>query len=259
MTYTDILPKKFDAIEEKHHIISWIRGYFKENGPDCKAIIGISGGKDSTIAAALCVEALGRDRVIGVMMPNGEQSDIDDSVAIIKALGIKSYCINIEKTVNALYETLEWNSVIPGANIMTNAPARVRMTVLYAVAANEHGRVCNTCNRSEDFVGYSTKFGDAAGDFSPLSSYTVAELLAIGKTLDIDEKFIFKTPSDGMCGKSDEDNLGFTYLELDNFLLNGHEPREDKLKRINELHKRNIHKVKPMPHCGTAYGSSYWF
>ena len=119
--------------------------------------------------------------------------------------------------------------------------------------------MCNTCNRSEDFVGYSTKFGDAAGDFSPLSSYTVAELLAIGKTLDIDEKFIFKTPSDGMCGKSDEDNLGFTYLELDNFLLNGHEPREDKLKRINELHMRNTHKTRPMPHCSTAYGSSYWF
>ena len=259
MTYTDILPKEFDAIEEKHHIIAWIRGYFKDNGPDCKAIIGISGGKDSTIAAALCVEALGRDRVIGVLMPDGTQKDIEDSLEVVSKLGIKSYCININEITKSLYSALESNSIMPGSAILTNSPARIRMTVLYAVAANEHGRVCNTCNRSEDFVGYSTKFGDAAGDFSPLSSYTVAELLAIGKTLDIDEKFIFKTPSDGMCGKSDEDNLGFTYLELDNYLLNGHEPREDKLKHINELHKRNTHKTKPMPHCSAAYQSSYWF
>lgn len=255
----EILPKDFDPIEEKYHIISWIRKYFKENGPDCKAIIGISGGKDSTIAAALCVEALGRDRVIGVMMPNGEQSDIDDSVAVVKALSIKSYCINIEKPVNALYEVLEWNSVIPGASITTNAPARIRMTTLYAVAANEHGRVCNTCNKSEDYVGYSTKFGDSAGDFSPLSSYTVAEVVSIGLTLGIDEKLILKTPSDGMCGKTDEDNLGFTYLELDNYLLNGEKPSDAKLDIIEKLHNRNLHKVRTMPCCYSAYRHDYWF
>lgn len=229
-------------------ILDWIKDYFAQNGVDCKAIIGISGGKDSTVTAALLVKALGPERVIGVKMPQGEQHDIDVANAVIEYLGIKSYEVNIGETCNALYEAIEdgtWLEVNP--QVTSNTPARIRMATLYAIAALEHGRVANTCNRSEDFIGYSTKFGDSAGDFSILSNFTVKEVLAIGRELGLPEEFISKVPEDGLSGKTDEDNLGFTYETLDDFLLFGDVPDDDTLANIMERHERNLHKVEPMP------------
>lgn len=237
--------------------IQWIQEYYKDN-PDGKAIIGISGGKDSTIAAALCVEALGTNRVIGVLMPNGVQADIGDSREVCECLGIYSLEIIIkeayEEVLNGMKIALKekgWPRPDCGRfndMIKTNLPARLRMATLYAVAAlYPNSRVVNTCNRSEDYVGYSTKYGDAAGDFSPLGNLTVREVLEIGDELGLPEHLVHKTPSDGMCGKSDEDNLGFTYDELDNYILGTGEVSDETKEKIDRLHKSSRHKYQPMP------------
>ena len=252
--------KAFTVEEEIQNIVDWIKKYFVENGPNSKAIIGISGGKDSTIAAALCVKALGKDRVVGVLMPQGIQIDIDDARKVCEVLGIQSYEIDIDNTCAELYQALD-KGINDGANttvvlnrgITTNLPARIRMTTLYAVAADVGGRVCNTCNRSENYVGYSTKYGDHAGDFSPLGNYTVRELLAIGEVLhqemNIPNELIYKAPSDGMCGTTDEENLGFTYEVLDAYLLDGIVPEYETFKLIEQAHERNVHKNCYMPIC----------
>ena len=256
--------KVFTVEEEIQNITDWIKKYFVENGPNSKAIIGISGGKDSTIAAALCVAALGKDRVVGVLMPQGIQADIEDARKVCKLLGIKSYEINIDNACAALYQSLDEGlyenenaSVVLDKVIYTNLPARIRMTTLYAIAAKEGGRVCNTCNRSENYVGYSTKYGDHAGDFSPLGNYTVRELLAIGEVLhqemDLPNELIYKVPSDGMCGTSDEANLGFTYKVLDAYLLDKIVPEYETFKLIEQAHERNRHKNRYMPVCPTLH------
>lgn len=244
-------------------VINWIKEQFKDI-PDGKAIIGISGGKDSTIAAALCVEALGADRVVGVMMPQGTQNDIDDSKEVCETLNIIPLLVNIGHTCTVLMDWIAGSltfaphnkeympdavtTVISNPMIKTNLPARIRMTTLYAVAAlYPNSRVINTCNRSEDYVGYSTKYGDAAGDFSPLGNLTVREVLEIGDDLGLPYHLVHKAPSDGMCGKTDEDNLGFTYAELDGFLLGESGLAPETMTKVARLHKATRHKYAPMP------------
>ena len=235
--------------------VQWIKDYYKDN-PDGKAIIGISGGKDSTIAAALCVEALGADRVIGVLMPNGHQADIADSAEVCGILGIEHITVNIGNAFASICERVGESLWMYGGaykaenhpTIKTNLPARLRMATLYAVAAlYPNSRVVNTCNRSEDYVGYSTKYGDAAGDFSPLGNLTVREVLEIGDALNLPAHLVHKAPSDGMCGKTDEDNLGFTYDELDNHILGTGEVSDETKAKIERLHKATRHKYTPMP------------
>lgn len=232
----------FNPEEEVKNICNWIKKYFVNNGPDSKAVIGISGGKDSTVAAALLVKALGAERVIGVLMPEGNQKDIDDAEWVCKLLGIKKYIINIEDICQILYHNLFLNDLEANDKITTNTPSRIRMSILYAIAAAVEGRVVNTCNRSEDYVGYSTKYGDLAGDFGVLNHYCVSQILEIGDYLKLPEELIHKAPSDGMCGKTDEENLGFTYKELDDYILYGKTPEYDKYKKIMLAHKRNKHK-----------------
>ena len=228
-------------------IIDWIKEYFIKNGPECKAIIGISGGKDSTVAAALLCKALGPNRVIAVQMPQGFQYDIDVSNEVIDYLEItEHYNINIGSACQEIFLSLP-NDIRIQPQVTSNVPARVRMNILYAIAASRHGRVVNTCNRSEDYVGYSTKFGDAAGDFSILSNYTATEVKEIGIELGLPKNFIEKPPEDGLSGLTDEENLGFSYDVLDNFLLNGITPPYEIYKNIEQRHKRNLHKISPMP------------
>lgn len=233
-------------------VIQWIKDYFKDN-PNGKAIIGISGGKDSTIAAALCVEALGADRVVGVMMPQGVQKDIDDSIRVCFLLGIPHMAVNIGSAVNSLCYEIDCaydydHCCQDNPMIKTNLPSRIRMATLYAVAAlYPNSRVVNTCNFSEDYVGYSTKYGDAAGDFSPLGRLTVREVLQIGDDLGLPYELVYKVPSDGMCGKTDEDNLGFTYEELDGFLLGESGLAPETMNKVARLHKTTRHKYTPMP------------
>lgn len=235
----------FDAKETKDRIVNWIKEWFEQNGPDCNCCVGVSGGKDSTIVAALCVEALGKDRVIGVLMPNGVQKDITDSIKVCEILGIKNYIVNIGPAIEALKKQIGFGL---SAQAETNLPARIRMSTLYAVSQSNNGRVANTCNRSENFVGFETKFGDAAGDFSPLANLTVREVLAIGDHLGLPYELVHKTPIDGLNTNpdgsyvTDEQSLGFTYGELDDYLLEGKLPSDEKLKRITHLHKRAVAK-----------------
>lgn len=198
--------------------VEWIKHYMKSTGGR-KAVIGISGGKDSTVAAALCVEALGKENVIGVMMPNGVQADIADSEKIIKHLGIDSLVVDIQYAYMNLVNQINEHHITSQAQI--NMPPRLRMTVLYGVAQNIGGRVVNTCNLSEDTSGYSTLFGDSAGDFSPLARLTTEEIVGIGDALGLPHDLVHKTPSDGLCGLTDEDNLGFTYHEINELIRNG--------------------------------------
>ena len=234
----------FDAVKTKDAVVQWIRDFFEENGKGCNAVVGISGGKDSSIVAALCVEALGKERVIGVLMPCRHQHDIDMAYLLVNHLGIQHYEINIEDAVNGVLQHLPFEV---SAQSRTNLPPRIRMATLYAVSQSHNGRVANTCNLSEDWVGYSTRYGDAAGDFSPCSHITVAEMKQIGRVLGLPDVLVDKVPIDGLCGKTDEDNLGFTYAELDRYIRTGEIEDAAKKARIDHLHEINQFKLKLMP------------
>lgn len=237
----------FNAVEVKDKCVEWIRDFFDKNGKDCNAVVGISGGKDSSVVAALCVEALGKDRVIGVLMPNGGQGDIGDAVELINHLGIKSYTINIKGAVDKILRCMELNGIDITEQTRINLPPRIRMSTLYAVSQSNNGRVANTCNLSEDWVGYATRYGDAAGDFSPLSQLTVTEVKEIGRVLGLPTELVDKTPSDGLCGKTDEDNLGFTYEVLDRYIRTGEIDNEDIKNKIDAMHEKNLFKLQLMP------------
>lgn len=233
-------------------VIEWVREYLNSFGGKTKAVIGISGGKDSSVCAAICVKAVGVDRVVGVLMPQGTQRDIDKSYELVNFLGIKHYEINIgQACIDLANEIKEKTSIDPKTNSVyySNTPSRIRMTVLYGIAALIGDcRVVNTCNRSEDYIGYSTKYGDSAGDFSPLSNLTVREVIEIGEDLGLPESLINKVPEDGLSGKTDEDNLGFKYSELDEYILNGVKPKDlNTLENIEKRHRNNLHKLLPMP------------
>ena len=243
----------FDAKTVKDACVQWIRDWFEENGPGCNAVLGISGGKDSSVCAALCVEALGVDRVIGVTMPNGVQPDIDDSIRLINHLGIRRYNVNIGESFQALMQEVEEALGRPASDqTRINMAPRLRMTAVYAVSQSNNGRVVNTCNLSEDWVGYSTRWGDAAGDFSPLGGLTVQEVIAVGLELGLPVELVKKTPSDGLCGKTDEDNLGFTYAVLDRYIRTGECEDPETKALIDRKHRMNLFKLKPIPHFEPA-------
>ena len=236
--------KMFNAQEVKISCVKWISDFFDENGKDCNAVVGISGGKDSSVVAALCVEALGKERVIGVLMPNGEQHDIDMARLLVTHLGIRSFTVNIKDAVDSLTNSVPFKL---SEQSRINLPPRIRMATLYAVSQSNNGRVANTCNLSEDYVGYATRYGDAAGDFSPCANLTVGEVKAIGRVLGLPDVLVDKVPIDGLCGKTDEENLGFTYAEIDRYIREGVITDKAKKERIDMLHKRNAFKLKPMP------------
>lgn len=251
---------EFDAKKTKDDLINWIRDYFRMNGPDCNAVVGISGGKDSTIVAALCCEALGKERVIGVLMPQGVQSDIDVAREVVKYLDIDPHEINIAKTVNDLLNDSRIGGIVDTKQARVNLPARIRMATLFVVAQSMNGRVANTCNLSENFVGWATIGGDAFGQFSPLGKLTVTEVKKIGRELGLPEKFIEKAPADGLTGKTDEDNFGFSYEFLDRYI------REDEFgkdtataAKIDKMHFANAFKLQPMPTFHPGCGRDGWW
>lgn len=259
---------EFNASLVKEQCVQWIRDWFEKNGPGCNAVLGISGGADSTIAAALCVEALGKDRVIGVLMPNGDQADIKDSYAVVDLLGIKSITAQIEDAYGEILRRIENIRVCdengfchveyltPSEQARINLAPRIRMSVLYAVSQSMNGRVVNTCNLSEDYIGYSTRYGDGAGDFSPLGGLTKNEVVAIGDTLGLPEYLTHKIPSDGLCGKTDEDNFGFTYDVLNRYIRTGECDDPETAQKIRALRDRNMFKLKPIPHF--HHGIVFW-
>lgn len=236
---------KFDVKKVTEECVKWIRDFFEKNGSGCNAVIGISGGKDSSVSAALMVRAIGKDRVIGVLMPCGEQKDIDMARKLVSVLDIESIEINIQEAVNGVLHEME-DKVSISEQSKINLPPRIRMSVLYAISQSRNGRVVNTCNLSEDWVGYATRYGDGAGDFSPISKLTVTEVKAIGRELGLPADLVDKVPIDGLCGKTDEESLGFTYTELDRYIREGIEPEKAVKKRIDELHERNLFKLQMM-------------
>lgn len=236
----------FNAQLVKDQCVEWIRDFFDKNGNGCNAVVGISGGKDSSVAAALCVEALGKERVIGVLMPQGEQHDIDKAFLLVKHLGIKHYVVNVKDAVDGILGALPEDLQVT-AQTVQNIPPRIRMTTLYAVSQSCNGRVCNTCNLSEDWVGYSTRYGDSVGDFSPMSNLTVTEVKEIGYLLGLPRELVDKTPIDGLCGKTDEENLGFTYAVLDRYIRTGEIDDEHTKELIDKRHKANLFKLQLMP------------
>lgn len=237
---------KFDVKKTTEDLIQWIKDWFEENGKECNAIIGISGGKDSTVVGKILVEALGDDRVIGVMMPDGEQYDIDVSRSVCEYLNIKNYDVNIGGATLGVIRSLSNSNIDMSEQAKINMPARIRMTTLYAVSQSLNGRVVNTCNLSEDWVGYATRYGDGAGDFSPLSNLTVSEVIQIGEYLGIPDEFIHKTPTDGLCGKTDEENLGFTYEVLDKYIREGIIDDVEIQEKIEDMHNKNLFKLRFM-------------
>ena len=236
----------FDVKAVTEACVLWIQRFFEENGKGCNAVLGISGGKDSSVTAALCVRALGKERVIGVLMPNGEQADIDCSYLLVNHLGIKHYVVNVGDAINGLLGAIPKELEISNQS-RVNLPPRIRMATVYAVSQSCNGRVANTCNLSEDWVGYSTRYGDSVGDFSPLSHLTVTEVKAIGHYLGLPASLVEKTPADGLSGKTDEDNLGFTYAELDRYIRTGEIDDPEKKALIDRKHAANLFKLQLMP------------
>lgn len=234
----------FNPQKVKDECVAWIRKFFDENGKDCNAVVGISGGKDSSVVAALCVEALGKERVLGVLMPCGRQHDIDMAYKLVHHLGIRYFEINIQEAAEAMKRNIPFEL---SQQSKVNMLPRLRMTTLYAVSQSFNGRVANTCNLSEDWVGYATRYGDAAGDFSPLCNLTVQEVKAVGQAVGLPQDLIDKVPIDGLCGKTDEDNLGFTYAELDKYIRTGIIENQATKDRIDHLHKINQFKLQLMP------------
>lgn len=238
----------FDVKKETQNVIEWIRDFFNKNGEGCNAVVAISGGKDSSVVAALCVEALGKDRVYGVLLPNGEQADIDASKLLVKHLDINHSIINIKGAFDSLLDGLKAElPKLVETQTVTNLPARIRMATTYGVAQSMNGRVANTSNLSEDWVGYATRYGDAAGDFSPLSKFTVGEVKMIGTYLGLPDELVHKVPIDGLTPYTDEENLGFSYATLDEYIRTGVCDDPEIKANIDKRHKANLFKLSMMP------------
>lgn len=236
----------FDAKKVKNEIVEWIRDWFEQNGKDCNAIVGISGGVDSSVVTALCVKALGKNRVFGIKMPCGEQPDIEHANMLIKHLGIKSYTMNIWDAVIGIDNQFPTDIEVSKQTTI-NLPPRIRMATLYAISQSLNGRVMNTCNMSESYVGFDTRYGDSAGDLSPLANLTKTEVIALAKELGLPDELAHKTPQDGLTGLTDEQSFGFTYAELDAYIRDGIEPSEDVKAKIDSMHEKNLFKLQPMP------------
>ncbi len=235
----------------KNEIVKFIKDYV-ENAGAKGVVLGMSGGKDSFIVAALAVEAIGADNVFGIIMPNGKQKDINDAIFECEYLKIKYDIANIENLYNetvSLTKTALKTEELSKITTLNIAP-RLRMNLLYAVAGTLGYLVANTSNLSERMVGYSTKWGDSVGDFAPLLSLTKTEVQELGDVLGLPEELVYKKPADGLTGSTDEDVLGFTYAELDDYIRDG--KKGENFDAIMKMHKNSGHKRKPIKafECG---------
>lgn len=239
---------EFDAKYQSEKIVEWIRDWFENHSGNAKGIvIGISGGKDSTVVAALCAKAIGKDKVFGVLMPNDHQSDIKDSIKVCQTIGIGYKIVNIGDIYAEILATLRLEDISLSFHTRTNIPPRIRMTILYAIGQELSYRVAGTGNVSEAFVGYFTKWGDGAYDFNPIANLTAEQVVAVGDALGLPYELVHKTPSDGLCGKSDEENLGFSYKDVSNYINYGICKEEGAANKIRKMHEYNAHKLsQPM-------------
>ncbi len=237
---------EFNAKQQLPGLIDWMRAQMKACGGKT-AVIGISGGKDSSVTAALSVRAFGRENVVGVLMPDGVQPDIDYSNGLVEYLGIRHYTFNIHGGTSGLLDEMARVGIEASRQTKVNLPSRIRMATLYAIAQSEdNGIVLNTSNLSEDWVGYCTIYGDSAGAFSPLGMYTTEEVIALGAELGLPERLLIKPPSDGLTGKTDEDNLGFTYHVVNEYIRKGEVDPAIK-EQIDRKHKVSRFKFQTLP------------
>lgn len=253
-----MLLENFNAVEHKDRIVQWIREWFEENGKGCWAVIGISGGKDSSVAAALCVEALGRERVFGVLMPCGNQSDIDASYRLCDYLNIRRREIDIFPMAEDFGNSIARNGLYPTEQAEINLLPRIRMTTLYFISQSIGGRVVCTDNLSESYIGYSTRWGDNIGDFAPLANYTASEVVAIGDALGLPHDLTHKTPSDGLCGQTDEDRFGFTYEQLDTYIRTNECDNSEVELSIITKRENNRFKRIDIPHPWSRLNAFGW-
>ena len=237
---------ELNAKEQLPGLIDWMRAQMAACGGKT-AVVGISGGKDSSVTAALCIRAYGRENVLGVLMPDGVQPDIDYSNGLVDVLGLHHITFNIHGGTSGILEEMERAGLTPSRQTRVNLPSRMRMAALYAVAQSvEGGIVLNTSNLSEDWVGYCTIYGDSAGAFSPLGMYTTEEVIALGRELGLPEKFLLKPPSDGLTGLTDEDNLGFSYHAVNEYIRKGVADPEIRAQ-IDRRHTASRFKFQTMP------------
>ena len=243
--------REFDVKKQTEALIAYTRDWFNKFGDNSRAVIGISGGKDSSVTAAVLKEAIGTDRIRAVIMPNGEMSDIDDAILLANHLGLTYEIVPITDYYNAAIATFEKATTFDVTkDLKINLAPRLRMSTLYAVAQGQGvtSFVVNTCNASEDYVGYSTKYGDAAGDVSLLQDLTVTEVLQVGEYLGLPKQLVHKVPSDGLSGMSDEDKLGFKYAQLDEYISDSNaDIPADVRESIQKKYVANLHKLQLMP------------
>ena len=231
---------EFNAKQQIPGLLDWMRAQMKACGGKT-AVIGISGGKDSSVTAALSVAAYGRENVVGVLM------DIDYSNGLVDVLNIRHYTFNIHGGTSGILDEMARVGIDASRQTKVNLPSRIRMATLYAIAQSEEGGiVINTSNLSEDWVGYCTIYGDSAGAFSPLGMYTTEEVIALGAELGLPERFLIKPPSDGLTGKTDEDNLGFTYHAVNEYIRKGEVDPAIK-EQIDRKHKVSRFKFQTLP------------
>lgn len=239
---------QFDAKKVTNDCVAWIKNLFDTNwSASTNCCVALSGGKDSSIVAALAVKALGQNRVKGLLLPQHEQHDISYSIKCAEFLGIEYKIVNIGSAVDAIIEEMKKSGITPTTQAITNVPPRVRMTELYFYAQCVNGIPSCNCNLSEDWVGYSTYGGDGFGSFAPLSHLTVTEVKQMGYELGLPKELIEKPPIDGLCGKTDEDNLGFTYAVLDRYIRTGVCEDPAVKEKIDLLHEKNKFKLELMP------------
>ncbi|MBO6206016.1 MAG: NAD(+) synthase [Lachnospiraceae bacterium] len=230
----------FNAEAVRDRLITMIKEHAQQYGFD-KVVLGISGGKDSTVAAALCARALGKENVIGVMLPDKQQADIADSVKVCESVGIKNYTINIGEIHTALLSAVDAIPFSEESN--TNVAPRLRMTTLRYVAQALGARLCGTGNLSEATVGYCTKDGDTSCDFNPLGALTSMEVVEVGKTLpELPRELVEKTPNDGLSGKSDEEKLGLKYADIHKYIRFGSCGNAEVDEKIRRKEAANMHK-----------------
>lgn len=235
---------EFNVAIQTKKCIDWIKNWFQNYSNNAKGVvIGISGGKDSAVVAKLCCESLGSEKVFGALMPNGVQSDINDSIELCKALGI-SYCeINIKDSYDELVSKISDIS----EDALINIAPRLRMATLYAIAQSKNYRVAGTGNLSEGYIGYCTKWGDMAHDFNPIANFTTEEVIAIGEHLGLPDNIIHKAPSDGLCGLTDEEKIGFTYEVLNKYIRTGICDNTEIREKIDKMHENSLHKFTAIP------------
>jgi len=236
----------FNPEQTAEKLVKWLKDYFDNNGQPINAVVGCSGGKDSTVVLAALTKAIGPDRIYAILMPNGEQADIDDSYKVCEFLGLKPHVCNIQDAYNGVVGSVS-GEFEPTRQMKINLAPVLRMTTLKAISQCVNGRFTCNGNASEAYIGWFTIDGDDRGSVKPLINMTVTEVIQVGEALGLPDWMIHKTPTDGLCGQTDEDKFGFTYEVLDKYIRTGEIDDLDIKAKIDDMHNKNAFKLKPMP------------